>query len=221
MKQKRLFLVMLVIITLSACATAPDSSQAVDLPTTTATASPTETPAPTPTPTETATPTLYPTPQGELLTSPLLRFALFVPAGFESITGIYRYQYSYAAAYQGEDYWEKTIVVLDMDVSEEPDLPLEIYLLLALENLDYFNAAVEDTSAAFDADSQFPGAKAVDFTGNTQGVPIQGQIIGFKPDDDHVLIGLAWFDVSADPEAWNNEGVNLFHYVMDELVLEK
>ena len=221
MQWKRLAFVMLFIMTVSACSTAPDSSQAVNPLTATSTIAPTDTPAPTFTPTETATPTQYPTPQGEPLTSPMVHFTLFIPAGFESITGIYRYQYAYAAAYQGEDYWEKTIAVLDMDVSDELDLPLEVFLVLALENLDYFNATVEDMGSAFDIDTNFPGSQAIDFTGNTQGVPIQGQIIGFKPDDDHVLIGLAWFDVSTDPEAWDNEGVHLFHYVMDELVIEE
>ncbi len=183
------------------------------------TPSPTITPTVTPTPTRTLTPTPFPTPKGEFVANPMGNFSFLLPDGFELNTGIYRYLYSFASIFQGEEYWNKAIILIEMDVSDQPALPLPIFLLLALENLDYFNASAEDVGEPYDLTINDHAAQAIDFTGSTKGTPVQGQIIGYEIRDGHIMVGVSWADVSADSGAWESEGVYLFRYVMESVVV--
>jgi hypothetical protein len=221
MKKNLMLIVFFLLGVCTACTSAQTAAQHTVPPTTAASSTPTPTATITPTltPTQTLTPTPFPTPQGELVANPMGDFSFLLPSGFELNTGIYRYLYSFASIFQGEDYWQKAIILIDMDISDQPALLLSVYLLLALENLDYFNAAAENIGEPFDLMINEYDAQAINFSGNTQGIPIQGQIIGYEISDDHLMVGVSWADVSVDPEAWNNEGVYLFGYVMESVVI--
>jgi hypothetical protein len=222
MKWKFVIVVMIITAICSACNPTPSAAPVTETPPApTATPGSTFTPNPTPTPTQTLTPTPFPTPEGERVANPMGNFSFLLPSGFELNTGIYRYQYSFASIFQGEDYWRKAIILIEMDVTDQPALPLSVFLLLALENLDYFNAAAEDIGEPYDLLVGEHDAQAIDFNGNTQGVPIQGQIIGYMIDEGHLMVGVSWADVSADSEAWDSEGVHLFGYVMDSIEVDE
>ena len=213
----------IVILLTSACGSMLESPVSIDAPTEANTVLPTKTASPTPlptltstrTPTSTATP--FPKPEGESVSDPLLNFNFFGPADYEISSGIYRRDYAFAAIYQKTTHWTNAMILIDMDVSDQPDLPLSLILATALTNLDFFNAAAEETGEPYPIEINLYEAVAVDFTGETQGVSIQGQIIGFEPDPDRVFLGIAWSDIAKDPDSWENYGAHLFQFVLQSV----
>ena len=225
MKAKLLTTVLIVCWVCSACQAASTPPRMTDPPVTTKTLTPTltltPTPSTTPNPTETTTPTPYPTPRGQQIKNPMGRIAFFRPEDFELSSGIYRYVHTYAAIFQGEAHWQKAFIFVDLDISDQPGFPLSIYLAYALDNLDFFNASVDNTGIPYTFPTKIASfeAEAIGFSGETEGIPIEGEIIGFMPDNDHVIACVGWFDISNDPDIWTNEGIHLFHYIMERVVL--
>ena len=227
MKRKWIIFLFLMLIVVSACDSDVESSSHKDKPTDVVTKTltkspsptltPTATPTTTPIPTITSTPTIFPTPEGEMISDTVVDFSFFIPVEYESISGIYRRSYSFAAIYHEDQHWTKAIVLMDIDKTDQEDLPLSFYLLTCLDNLDYFNATVQESGVPYNIDFNPYTTLAADFTGYTEGYPIQGQIIGYEPDDESVVVGISWFDISEDPEIWENEGIFLFRYVLDSI----
>jgi hypothetical protein len=142
-------------------------------PASTRTAIPTKTP--TTRPTVTSTPTIFPTPDGEIVSDTVVDFSFFVPYGYENISGIYRKSYSFAAIYQKEQHWTKAIVLMDIDKTDQDDLPLSFYLITCLDNLDYFNATAQESGVPYNIDINPFTTLAADFTGFSEGDPIRGR----------------------------------------------
>lgn len=222
MKFKSLIYVLFVLTAGSACNAIQESPQPLDTPTLEMTMTSTATTAPTitPTSTQTPTPTLVSTPEGQIVTDPLLRFSFFWPSNYEINAFIYRQTYSYATIYQKTTHWTKAIILLDLDITDQGSLPLDLILSTTLVNLDFFNATAEETGEIVPMSINQYEAAAIDFTGKTNGYPIQGQIIGFQSDNNHVFVGISWFDISTDPNIWENQGKHLFEYVLHSVSFE-
>jgi hypothetical protein len=228
-KPKWLITIFLMLIALSACDSNKELSLVKDQPTQVKQETLTSSPSPTlkltatptktltTTPTVTSTSTIFPTPAGEMVSDTVVDFSFFVPENYKNISGIYRRSYSFAAIYQEDQHWIKAIVLMDIDKKDQDDLPLSFYLLTSLDNLEYFNATVKESGVPYSIDINSYKTLTADFTGLSEGHPIQGQIIGYEPDDESVIVGISWFDVSEDPKIWEHEGIFLFRYVFDSI----
>jgi hypothetical protein len=220
MKILSLSCVLLVLTACSAYTAIQEPAQPLDAPTQEVTIIHTSTSTPTLTPTQTLTPTTMPTPEGQTVSESLLRFSFFGPADHEIISGIYRQYYSFAAIYQKTTHWDKAIILIDVDISNQGNLPIELVLSTLLVNLDYFNATVEETGEFSSLTINDYEAIAVDFTGETIGYPIQGRSVVFQPDENHIFVGISWNDISTDTDIWANQGIHLFDYVIHSVSFE-
>jgi len=222
MKFKSLIYVLFVLIAGSACNAIQESPLPSDTPphTATTTSTATSTPTLTPTSTQTPKPTLVPTPVGEIIKEPLLRFSFFGPVDYEINSYIFRRSYFVATIYQKTTHWTNAIILIDMDITDQGSLPLELAISTSLVNLDIFDATAEDTGEIYSMNINQYEAVAIDFSGETKSYPIKGQIIGYQPDDNHIMVGISWIDISTDPDIWENQGIYLFDYIVKSVRFE-
>ena len=223
MKCRPLIWLVLLLMACTACSQAEETIQPTETPTQepTSTSTATTPPTMTLTSTQTSTPTLVPTPVGEIIKEPLLRFSFFGPVDYEINSYIFRRSYFVATIFQKTTHWTNAIILNDMDITDQGSMSLELVLSTWLVNLDIFDATAEDTGEIYSININQYEAVAIDFSGETNSYPIKGQIIGYQPDDNHIMVGIAWIDVSDDPDIWDNQGVYLFEYVLESVKFEE
>jgi len=223
MKIRPLIWLVLLLIICSACSQVEETLPPTETPTKEPTSTSTATLAPTltPTSTQTSTPTRVPIPDGQIHNEEVLRFSFFGPYDYSVNTGIYLYDYSFAAIYQKTTYWTKSIILIDVDTTDFGTVPIEFVLSTILQNLDFFEATANETGDIVPVTiNQYEGV-AANFSGETNGFPIKGQSVAFQTDENHVMVGISWFDISEDPDIWDNEGVYIFEYVLESVKFEE
>lgn len=223
MKNRPLIWLALLLIVCSACSPAEEPIPPTETPTQepTSTSTATTTPTMTPTATQTSTPTRIPIPDGQIHSEEVLRFSFFAPYDYSVNTGIYLYDYSFAAIYQKTTHWTRAIILLDVDTTDLGSVPIEFVLSTMLSNLDFFEATAEETGEITPIMINDYDAVSADFTGETKGFPIKGQSVAYRTDENHVMVGIGWFDVSEGPNIWDYHGVDLFQYVLESIQFEE
>jgi hypothetical protein len=181
----------------------------------------TSTPTLTPTPTNTPTPAATPTPEGEVVVDPGGGFSLYIPAGFSSYCDdgvciitheeFQRYfrgmNFSYTP-YEG--------------AADGGSLVLTLFANGMLDRFKGVGVVAENKSDAYDITVGSYEGRAVDFTGiehtSDEDKVIEGQIVTFAPDNDHIFWALAWVDVGFyGDEIWNEKGSGVFHFILNSV----
>jgi hypothetical protein len=189
----------------------------VQTPTPTPTPTMTFTPTMTATPTLTPTPTITPTPNGNTVADPQGGYTIYIPSGYSSYCnkGTCVVTQDDKTLFRGMNFLLSPLK--DPVAEESTQLFLDLILVGMLKKFEQVGVFAENRSDPYTTTLGDIEGRALDFTG-TDGKPVEGQIVAFLPDPNHLFWAMAWVDTSSDPEIWKNQGKNIFQFILNSVI---
>ncbi len=218
-----LFIVLVSLVSLACNATNVLPFLATQTPTPTYTPTATSTPTKTPTPTLTSTPTITPTPSGEIVFEPQEGYSLYIPDGFSAYCdkGVCIVSQDSKSYYKGM--WLNYAALPKSYSDSERDLFFILFMNGMLDKFKQLSVVAQEKSDPYAINLGNMDGQAIDFTGTagSSDYPMEGQIVALSPNPEHIFWAMAWVDTSSESDVWQEQGIGIFHFILDSTTFKK